>query len=87
MAKRLYKLQLGPLVRHRFDNLAKLPKVTVPVLFLYGSEDTLCPSALGELLHACANMPKHLLILQGDHHVTPDDERVYQAIRLWFTQF
>ena len=83
MAKRLYKLRLGPLVRHRFDNLAKLPKITTPVLLLYGSEDTLCPPALGELLHASANTPKHLLILAGDHHVTPDDERVYSALRNW----
>jgi hypothetical protein len=54
MAHRLYKLRLGPLVRHRFDNQSKLP--------------TLCPQILGETLHAVASAPKHLLVLQGDHH-------------------
>ncbi|WP_309713067.1 alpha/beta hydrolase [Armatimonas sp.] len=85
MARGLYKIRLGPLVRHRFDNLSKLPHIHVPTLFIYGSDDTLCPSILGERLHARANAPKHLLVLQGDHHVSPDDERFYSAVRNWLT--
>lgn len=87
MAQRLYKLRLGPLVHHRFDNQAKLPHIQVPTLLVYGSDDTLCPAILGETLHAVANAPKHLLVLQGDHHVSPDDERFYSAVRNWLTSF
>jgi pimeloyl-ACP methyl ester carboxylesterase len=87
MAQRLYKLRLGPLVRHRFDNQAKLPHIQVPTLLIYGSDDTLCPPILGETLHAVASAPKHLLVLQGDHHVSPDDERLYSAVRNWLTSF
>jgi uncharacterized protein len=85
MARRLYRLRLGPLIRHRFDSRAKLPKLSVPVLLVYGSDDTLCPPVLGEYLYAVANEPKRLLILQGDQHNDPDDSRFYSAVREWLT--
>ncbi|MBB6051879.1 alpha/beta hydrolase [Armatimonas rosea] len=87
MGRRLFRLRLGPLVFHRFDNQAKLPKVSVPVLLLFGSDDTLCPPVLGEALLAAANEPKRLVVLEGDQHNTPSDSRYYAAIREWLTKF
>jgi uncharacterized protein len=80
---RVFKLRLGPLLRHRFDTASKLPKIHTPILFISGGEDTLCPAILSEKLYQRANEPKRLLVLSHDRHNDPDDARFFAAVREW----
>jgi fermentation-respiration switch protein FrsA (DUF1100 family) len=43
-----------PLVRDRFDNIAKLPKLGLPILILHGDADRTISVAQGRALHAAA---------------------------------
>ncbi len=46
------------LVRDRFDSLARIGSVRVPLLMLHGTADGVVPPDLGRSLHAAANEPK-----------------------------
>jgi fermentation-respiration switch protein FrsA (DUF1100 family) len=56
------------IVRSQFDNLAKLPKVTAPVLVAHSRNDERVPFAQGERLFEVANAPKQSLWLEGAKH-------------------
>jgi len=55
------------LLRDRYDNLAKLPRVDAPVLILHGDADELIPLAQVEQL-AAANPRTKLVLLPGEGH-------------------
>jgi fermentation-respiration switch protein FrsA (DUF1100 family) len=55
-------------VRSRFDNLAKLPQVSVPKLIAHSRADERVPFSMGERLFAAANEPKQSLWLDGAKH-------------------
>lgn len=59
---------ISPLVPAHYDNLRKIPAVTVPKLIVHGEEDELVPFAMGERLHAAAGPPKFFLPLKGAGH-------------------
>ena len=69
------------LVRHRYDNLAKLPQVHRPVFIAHGTADRVVPYAHGERLFAAANEPKEFLRLEGDDHNTPLPGDFFQRLR------
>lgn len=46
------------LVRTRFDNLAKVPRITAPKLFVHSRDDRVVPFEMGERLAAAAAAPK-----------------------------
>jgi fermentation-respiration switch protein FrsA (DUF1100 family) len=50
-------LPSGLLLRDRYDNLARIREVRVPVLILQGARDTLVPPAMGRELAAAATAP------------------------------
>jgi len=52
----------------RFDNLGKIREIRSPLLILQGSEDEICPFAMGEKLFAEAPEPKEFLRIPGGHH-------------------
>lgn len=54
--------------RIRYDNLAKLPRVRVPVLILHSREDTLIRFRHAERNYAAAAGPKLLREIAGDHN-------------------
>lgn len=54
----------------RFDNLAKLPGLKLPVLVMHSRDDGIIPFAHGERLFAAANAPKLFRELRGDHNDT-----------------
>lgn len=54
----------------RFDNRAKLPHLTLPLLVMHSRADTLIPFAHGQRLFATANPPKLFRELRGDHNDT-----------------
>jgi len=69
MAKRLLPwLPLGPLLRTRYDNQAKIGRVAAPVFIVHGSDDELIPQEQGAALFAAAREPKRFLSVPGAHH-------------------
>jgi alpha-beta hydrolase superfamily lysophospholipase len=61
-------LPVGLILTQRFDSLAKVPTLAVPVLFVHGTGDRWVPSAMSERLHAAAPEPKRLLLVDGGGH-------------------
>ena len=52
----------------KYDTLARLPRVTAPVLVLHSRADTLIPFRHAERNFAAAHQPKLFAELQGDHN-------------------
>ncbi len=69
------------LVRHRYDNLAKLPRIHAPVFIAHGTADRVVPYAQGERLFAAANEPKEFMRLEGDDHNDPLPEEYFERLR------
>jgi hypothetical protein len=63
-------LPVRRLSRIRYDTLAKLPGLHLPVLVLHSRSDTLIPFHHGERLFAAANEPKLFWEIAGDHNDT-----------------
>jgi alpha-beta hydrolase superfamily lysophospholipase len=61
-------LPLGPLITQRFDSLAKIEHVSVPILVVHGTRDRLIPPALGLALFERARAPKRLELVEGGSH-------------------
>jgi fermentation-respiration switch protein FrsA (DUF1100 family) len=58
-------LPLGPFLRTRFDSLAKVPRLYVPLLVLHSPTDEVVPYAQGEELFAAAPEPKRFHAIGG----------------------
>jgi len=56
------------LVRHKFDNLAKVPQIESPLLIIHSPDDTLVRYHHGQSLFAAATEPKTFLEITGDHN-------------------
>ena len=61
-------LPLGPLITQRFDSLAKIEHVAMPVLVVHGTRDHLIPPALGLALYERVRAPKRLELVEGGSH-------------------
>lgn len=57
------------LVLDRFDNAAKIGRVSMPVLVLHGALDPVTPAAFGREVHAAAREPKELRVFPRAGHV------------------
>jgi fermentation-respiration switch protein FrsA (DUF1100 family) len=70
MGRRLLPfLPVSLLLRHRFDNLSKIPQISCPVLIGHGRRDSTIPFAMAERLAAAAKSPVTTLwIAQADHN-------------------
>jgi hypothetical protein len=72
------------LVSDRFDNLAKLPALTMPVLILHGTADSVVPFALGERLAKAAPTATFRAVPGAEHMISQD--RALQAAQVaWLT--
>lgn len=72
-------LPLGRFVRTSFDNLAKIPRVRVPVFVAHAEGDALIPLRHAEALLAAATAPKRLIRLpQGSH-----SDAIFQSADLY----
>ena len=84
MAHRLVPfLPASLLLRHRFDNISKIRRVTCPILIGHGRRDRLVPFEMGERLARAAKAPVTTLwIDEADHNDFYDvgGRRVGQAI-------
>ena len=56
------------LIKDRFDTLALIGAVRVPILVVHGERDEIIPNALGRRLFEAANEPKELRIIAGARH-------------------
>lgn len=56
------------LVRTRFDNLARLPRVAAPKLIIHSRRDEIIPFSMAERLYAAAAAPKRQLWLERSRH-------------------
>lgn len=68
MAKRIFSLPLSWLVKFRYDNLAKLPSIRVPLLVLHSPQDDIVPYEMGRRLFEAAAEPKAFVDLRGGHN-------------------
>ncbi len=69
MARAIYPfLPVGPLVRTRYDNLAKIPSVALPLLVVQGTRDEVIPIAQGRMVFDAAREPKQFLPIDLGHH-------------------
>ena len=69
MARAVYPfLPVWPLVRTRYDNLGKIPRLRCPVLVLHGDRDEVVPFPQGQRLFEAAPEPKRFFAIPGAHH-------------------
>jgi len=61
-------LPLDALLTQRFDSIAKIGSIRMPVLFIHGLADEVIPAAMSERLHGAAPAPKSLLLVPGAGH-------------------
>lgn len=61
-------LPIDYLLNQRFESIAKVPKLKIPVLFIHGSWDKKVPVEMGRQLYAAAAEPKKLLLIEGGEH-------------------
>jgi len=61
-------LPLDLLLTERFDSLAKVSEIRVPVLVTHGTEDRVVPYAMGEKLYDAIRAPKKFLRVEGASH-------------------
>lgn len=79
--KKFNYLPLSLVLWQRFDNLAKVPHLRVPVLFVHGTADRTVPHTMSESLYAAAPEPKALaLIPQIDHDITESENGEHLGI-------
>jgi len=70
-----------------WDNIARIPKVKAPVLLLHGLQDDFVRPEFSEQIHAAANDPKKLVLVEGaDHGNVPNKlgtEEYARTIHQW----
>ena len=66
----IYQLFPSKLLLHqRFDSLAKLSSLKVPLLLIHGTSDRTVPYTMSETLFQAAKVPKKLLLVESAGHV------------------
>lgn len=74
-AKRRYPwLIVSPLLKERWDSIARIGSVTQPLLWVHGSEDPVTPCSAGRRLFEAAPGPKTSLVVEGGGHLGLYDE-------------
>ncbi len=74
-AKRRYPwLIVSPLLKERWDSLARIGAVKQPLLWAHGSEDPVTPCQAGRRLYEAAPGPKTSLVVPGGGHLGLYDE-------------
>jgi hypothetical protein len=76
MARRMpafWLFPLGLLLQHRFDSLAKIGALRVPILLLHGTRDWSVPARMTRRLFAAASAPKTMLMIEGGSHLNCSD--------------
>jgi fermentation-respiration switch protein FrsA (DUF1100 family) len=80
-AKVYWFLPVQLLMKDAFRSDERIGKITVPILILHGTADTVVPFSFGQKLFALANEPKRLVRLEGGGHSNLDQFGARDAIR------
>ncbi len=67
---RLFPVRL--LLTQKFDSLAKLKLLKIPVLFVHGTADSLIPAEMSNKLYATSGEPKQILLVPNAKHNNGD---------------
>jgi fermentation-respiration switch protein FrsA (DUF1100 family) len=65
---RLPFLPLGPFIATRYDNMARIRELRMPLLLLHGTLDEVIPFAQGRALYDAAPQPKAFYAIEGAGH-------------------
>jgi fermentation-respiration switch protein FrsA (DUF1100 family) len=77
-------LPLNLLLTERFDSIAKIPNLEMPVLFFHGTEDEVIPTYMGKKLYEAAPEPKELVLVpEADHGNTAEVAGSNYAQAIW----
>jgi fermentation-respiration switch protein FrsA (DUF1100 family) len=68
VARRTIFAPLAPFVRTRYESLARVPRLRMPLLVMQGDRDEVIPPALGRRLFEAAPEPKRYFAIPGAHH-------------------
>jgi fermentation-respiration switch protein FrsA (DUF1100 family) len=69
MARAIFPwLPVGSLLSTKYDSLAKIGALRVPLLVLHGTADEVVPFAQGQELFEAASEPKRFYAIEGAHH-------------------
>jgi pimeloyl-ACP methyl ester carboxylesterase len=68
MARHIFRLPLGWLVRNRFETVQKLPVYHAPLLVTHGTRDEMIPFHMGRRLFECAAGPKTFYAVPDGGH-------------------
>lgn len=68
MAEAVYPFLPNRWVRTRYDNVAKIPGIEMPLLIVHGTEDRTVPFSQGKRLFEAAREPKQFLAVDGAGH-------------------
>jgi len=68
VARRTIFAPLAPFVRTRYDSLARVPRLRMPLLVMQGDRDEVIPPALGRRLFDAAPEPKRYYAIPGAGH-------------------
>ncbi|VXD15630.1 conserved hypothetical protein [Planktothrix serta PCC 8927] len=66
--KKYWMFPINLILTQKFDSIAKIPALKMPILFTHGMDDELIPSTMSEALFTAATEPKQLLIVPGAGH-------------------
>ncbi|AFZ00306.1 alpha/beta hydrolase [Calothrix sp. PCC 6303] len=66
--KQFWMFPVDLMVTQRFESIAKVPKLKMPVLFIHGVNDSTIPASMTEKLYAATPEPKLLLLVPGADH-------------------
>jgi uncharacterized protein len=67
---RIFPVRL--LLTQRFNSIAKVPSLRMPVLFVHGTADPLIPATMSKKLYAVSPQPKELLLVPDAKHNNGD---------------
>jgi len=66
----------------KFESIAKVPLLKMPVLFMHGNSDRQIPNTMSQMLYDAAPSPKKLVMLSGmGHDDLIDSDQYHGAIR------
>jgi pimeloyl-ACP methyl ester carboxylesterase len=76
-------VKIETMLSERYDNLAKAPRLALPLLVVHGTADRTCPFDMGRAVFAAAPEPKRFLEVAGAGHLDAPEragERFWTAL-------
>jgi fermentation-respiration switch protein FrsA (DUF1100 family) len=82
VAQRQYPwMWVKPFIRDRYDSIALIPSIRVPLLVLHGARDQIVPAHMGRAIFAAANEPKRIVVFPEAGHLYHTEFGSFDVIR------